>query len=201
MRVVDGSVVNDRSERAALPDILDCDLVLNAADNAWPRHVLDEAAFTHLIPMVNGGSNLKIAKDGGFRNDARCEITPTEPSHQCWECHELYTETEVGAEEAGGGLDEGYVDDPHREPPDIVDDDEPAEAVMETNQIVAGKMVVRLKAFMLGVARETGLQRYRPREGIIEWEDFGCDADCSRIDRTAAGDTVYIRSGRDPNIE
>ena len=175
--------------------------MLNAADNAWPRHVLDEAAFTHLIPMVNGGSNLKIAKDGGFRNDARCEITPTEPSHQCWECHELYTETEVGAEEAGGGLDEGYVDDPHREPPDIVDDDETAEAVMETNQIVAGKMVVRLKAFMLGVARETGLQRYRPREGIIEWEDFGCDADCSRIDRTAAGDTVYIRSGRDPNIE
>lgn len=69
---------------AALGDVLDCDVILNAADPHWVRKVVDRIAYVHLIPVVTGGTYLAVDEDTAeLSSSARSAVATAGPELAC----------------------------------------------------------------------------------------------------------------------
>lgn len=193
-RAVVGSVV----EEATLPDLLDCDMILNAADSPWARQVLDHISYAHLIPVVNGGTELRGDPSIGNLVSGKCEVAAAGPGHPCFECAGVYSVREASEarerpEFRGPRRYLNTGNGPAAEP-------EHAPSVISTNAIVAGLMELRLKAIALGTTPDAlvGTQRYYPLEGVLHWAvQRTCTSGCARTTITAAGDRYELPLGHD----
>lgn len=92
---VDGSVLDDDPEYSAVPDLLDCDLILTAVDAARPRKVLDHLATAHCIPVIDGGSRLHADDDGELQPEAKVEVAVTGPGWPCFKCQRVWRPEDV----------------------------------------------------------------------------------------------------------
>jgi len=189
-----GSVV----EAPTMPYLLDCDVILNAADSPWARQVLDHLAFAHLIPVIHGGTLLAgDAKTGALRS-GKAEVSATGPGQACSQCANVYSIRDVtDAQEAPDVRGpRGYVR-PGEPTPEI---ELRAPSVIAFNALVAGLMELRLLAIAIGTTPDAivGVQRYYPIEGTLGWGAIrACKTDCSRREITAFGDTYPLPLGRD----
>lgn len=197
VRTVDGSVVEDDPEYAAAPALLDCDVILNAADSAWARQVLDELAYAHCIPVINGGSRLLTDATGQLEREAKSEVAVTGPGSACFECQRVWNQKAVdeAREDPRYRGENAYVEggvDPDVQPR--------APSVIGANAVVAGLMQLRLMALALDVAPETvvGKQRYLPASGETAWSPTTeCKDRCDRADATGGGNGHYLPLGVD----
>lgn len=212
-RSVIGSVVeNSSSEYAALGDLLDCDVILNAADHHWARMVLDNVSRAHLIPVIDGGSDLAVSeKRRGLAPGASSEISITAPAHPCLECMNAWRwgDSEEGVNREQLPIEDRGSDEDiyfRGEDPDEVGPRAPS--VATTNGVVASMMMERFNALVLSTSEEilVGGQRYLPALGTIRWrkEDderkVACDLDCNRSDLTALGDGAELKTGTDHDL-
>jgi hypothetical protein len=188
-----GSVV----EATTLPDLLDCDIILNAADSGWARQVLDHLAFAHLVPVINGGTDLRGDPASQALVAGKCEVAVAGPGHPCFECAGVYTIREVteAREDPAVRGARAYV-----RAGDHVPEETRSPSVISTNALVAGLMQLRLQALALGTTPATivGTQRYHLLEGVLDVAPLvTCLPTCCRSATAALGDLHPLPLGVD----
>lgn len=193
-RVVDGSVVDDDFEYAAVPDLLDCDLILSGVDAARPRQVLGSLARAHCIPVIDGGSLLHANEQGVLESEAKVEIAVAGPGWPCFECQRVWAQDDVDweADHPEFRGERGYVDGGRG--PDEEDRDP---SVIGVNALVAGLMQRRFLALTLGVAHGIeGTLRLQLRDCETNWSGRFCEPDCD-APSVGVGDREELPTGTD----
>lgn len=196
--VVDGSVVEEDPGYAAVPSLLDCDVILAAVDAARPRKVLDHLATAHGIPTLSGGSRLHVNEDGTLRREAKIQTSVTGPGFACFRCQRVWRAEDVEEELENprfrgeqryvqGGVDPG---DLPRSP-----------SVIGINSIVAGLLQHRLTALVLRMgARVVGTHRLHMQDLDVRWP-YGstghCVVESCGRPPVAAGDRHRLPIGTD----
>jgi hypothetical protein len=195
-QTVIGSVV----EASSIKDLLDCDIILNGADSAWARQILDHLAFAHLIPVINGGTILKGDLLSGRLLAGKSEISVAGPGHPCFECSGVYSLEDVteAQESPTARGRRRYIEtgDPATEPR--------APSVIGFNALVSGLIQLRLVALTLGATPQAtvGTQRYHVLEGVLEWSPRReCSESCKRRTTIGLGDSHRLPTGRDLDLE
>lgn len=197
-RVVDGSVVDDEPEYAAVPALLDCDVILSGVDAARPRQVLGAVARAHCIPVIDGGSLLHADDNGVLQPEAKVETAVAGPGWPCFNCQRVWTQEDIDYEAENPEFrgERGYV-------PNGVDPDEDDEAtrdpsVIGVNAMVAGLMQRRFLAIVLGSADGVeGTLRLGLRDVEANWHSqWGCEPDCN-ASTVGAGDCEELPTGTD----
>lgn len=193
--VVDGSVIEKDADHTGIPELLDCDMIVEAVDAARPRLVLDHIASAHCIPVISGGSRLYTETSGLLTHESKVEVSVTGPGWPCFECQRVWRQEDVEYERDHPRFrgERGYVEggvDPDEEPR--------SPSVIGINAMVAGLIQRRLMGIALGVtSRVVGTLRLNPRDVETDWHStIGCQDGCDRPP-VAAGDQNHLPTGTD----
>jgi hypothetical protein len=69
------------AEEEGLRQLLDCDLIIGSADDAFARQVLDHASYAHLIPVIDGGTVLLPQPDSMVIAAGKSQVGSAGPGH------------------------------------------------------------------------------------------------------------------------
>lgn len=94
---------DQRSQRS----LLDCDFVFSCVDRHLPRYLLNYIAFSHLVPVIDGGIHIGLPFREKPSLDISWRIHLAAPGRPCLECLGGYEYSKVGLER------DGLIDDPH----------------------------------------------------------------------------------------
>lgn len=191
---IEASITEHRQQHGAARRLLDCDVILHAAEGEWPTRVLDEIAHAHLIPVISGGSNL-LSNNGVLDEKAYVQNMVSGPGQLCQHCVRHWTRDGANAEmedpEAGGddGYNVGVELDGEREP-----------STNAINLIVAGQMLLRLQDYVLGVSgHQFGIREFTPATWHMDEGLTSCNDDCPMKPIVAKGDNYQLVLSSDPH--
>ena len=185
------------AEEDGIRNLLNCDILIGSADDAFARQVLDHASYAHLIPVIDGGTVLVSRPDSTIIAAGKCQIASSGVGHPCLECQGVYTREEatVARESASWGK---YLDTDRSS---LASEKElRAPSVICTNALVASLMVLRVLSIVLGTtpATTSGLQRYYLENGELQWGAIKeCKPACRKNSFSGHGDSHHIPTGVD----
>lgn len=189
IRCVPFSVAEEAGYRAAL----DCDVIFSCVDRPRARAILNHLAYAHLIPVIDGGIQVRFKK--GVFSGADWQLQTVGPGRPCLECLGTFTQSDVETEKAGMLEDPKYMD---KLPADHRFKNN--ENVFPFSSNLASLEVFQLIALATGAARITdfGVQRFRYMPGHLE-SDTGrkCQSSCFCNYLTARGDKDFCLTGTD----
>ena len=90
-------------------EALDCDFLFSCVDRPVARDVLNFIAFSHLIPVVDGGIKVTLDQNRDFYS-VHWRSHLVTPYHQCMRCNKQYTTSDVSLELDGSLDDPSYID-------------------------------------------------------------------------------------------
>ena len=104
LRVVPRSVLKTEGLAAAL----DCDVLVCCVDRPWPRHLLNALAYSHLIPVIDGGIMSTVKQDGTPQH-VSWSIHTVGPDHACMVCLNALRRSDIALDRSGMLDDPDYI--------------------------------------------------------------------------------------------
>ena len=180
VREIDEDILTPQGAAAAL----DCDALVCCVDRPWPRFLLNTLAYSHLIPVVDGGI-LATVKPDGTPQHVTWRIHTVGPEHACMVCLNALRLSDVALDQ------EGKLDDPDY----IAGLSEADKAVVSRRNVfpfsmsVAAHSVLQLIGLITGFERIGGCgpQRYDGYPGRMKVDkNTRCDDECEFLALTAS---------------
>jgi molybdopterin/thiamine biosynthesis adenylyltransferase len=186
------------AEPAGLKPLLDCDIVVCAADDAFARQVVDHAAYSHLIPVIDGGTILVSNSLSMTLQAGKSQVVSAGPEHACLECQGVYTQEEATVVRESASWGKYVVTEADAEP--SAKKELRAPSVICNNALVASLIGLRILAIALGMTPGTvrGTQRYYVEAGSLNWGAIKeCKPGCPKSSWIGLGDGHFVPTGID----
>lgn len=183
------SVAEEEGYRAAL----DCDVVFCCVDRPRARKILNHFAYAHLIPVVDGGIEVRF-RNGEF-SGVDWQLQTVGPTRPCLECIGAFTSDDASTEEAGKLDDPSYMSglpETHRFKRN--------ENVFPFSANLASLEILQFIALATGIGgvENFGIQRYRYNPGLVEYDiERKCKETCDLNMFIAKGDQHFHLYGQD----
>ena len=180
-------VYEEEGNRAAL----DCDVLFSCVDRPWGRYILNLMAYSHLIPVIDGGIRARRNRLGKLAAADWRAHTATF-GRPCLQCLGQYDPGHVQAER------EGLLDDPKYI--DGLPDDHPLKTrqnVFAFSMSCASLQMLQMLALVLAPLDQPnpGSQLYHFVGGFMEGPTYGaCHPECLFPSLVALGDSCGIRA-------
>lgn len=175
----------------------DCDILFSCVDRPWPRQAMNMLAYTHLVPVVDGG--VRADCTGGTFHGAEWRGHVAAPGRACLECLGQYDPADVATERAGLLEDAAYIaglpNDHHLRRKENVFIFSLAAASTQLNQFLT------MVTAPLGVA-DTGSHLFHLTTGTVDRFEDDCKPECRYSgDLLLLGNTAPPVTGRDHAAE
>jgi molybdopterin-synthase adenylyltransferase len=180
-------------EPAGLAAALDCDVLFSCVDRPWPRLVLNQVAYAHLIPVVDGGIYVNAGGGRGMQG-AEWSAQIAAPGRRCLECGKRFDAAFVQAERDGLLEDQRYLDNlPPGHP--LVANENVFAFSMSTAAFEVGQFLSMLVA-PAGLP-DNGAQLYHFHLGTLDLDTRDCEPGCYyATNLLARGDQAQMLVGR-----
>lgn len=181
------------AEQEGYEAALDCDVIFSCVDRPRARRILNHFAYAHLIPVIDGGIQVRFKKEEFSGVDWQLQTVC--PGRPCLECLGVYSTSDVSTEIEGKLDDASYLKGlpkSHRFKQN--------ENVIPFCANLASLEVLHLIALATGVARvdDFGVQRFRYIPGILEQDSSRkCSSNCIHSALVATGDKEFTLHGVD----
>jgi molybdopterin-synthase adenylyltransferase len=180
------SIANEKGYREAL----NCDILFSCVDKPRPRYILNHLAYNHLIPVIDGGIQVRFNDYKQFAG-AEWQLQTVGPDRPCLECLESYTQWEVDLEINGLLENPSYI----KGLPEEYRKRKNNENIFPFSTNLASMEIFHLMALVteIGETPNFGVQRFRFNNGIISnYNQKKCCDSCSFVKDIAKGDTALL---------
>ncbi len=182
-------VQNGITEEEGYRNALDCDVIFSCVDRPWPRFVLNHIAYNHLIPVIDGGIQVRLNTDSREFEGADWQLQVVGPDRPCLRCLGAYHAADVDTERAGQLDNPSYLaglpsDHAFKRNENIFPFSSSLASleVMQFIEMVTG----------MGGAEYYGTQRYSYNEGYIRLvSNITCVSNCLFTAGIGQGDSIY----------
>ena len=186
LRLVSRSLLSAEGLGAAL----DCDVLFSCVDRPWPRHLLNTIAYSHLIPVIDGGIMAKV-KPNGTPQHVAWRIHTVGPDHACMVCLGALRRSDVALDMDGKLDDPDYIAGLSEEDKAVIS----RRNVFPFSMSVAAHEVLQFVGLVTGMPRigGVGAQTYDAFPGAMKVDKGrGCDDECEFVELTATVPDLYL---------